>query len=384
VAKGGTIAIHGVGLFGLEQPRDGRPIDCATAARRCACSRGSSRRSTSAASSSAMIPSRGGHASRARAVATAWGALQGRPHPTRQDETAPIVIAPLLADEALTGIEVSLPVASAQVKSALLLSGLYARGVTVVEEPTLSRDHTERMLARAGVPLQTMGPVVRLDPAGWDGRLESFDLANPGRPLGGRVPRRRGQRRPRQRRPHRRRRRQSDAHRLARRLARDARRRRDRAQRERGGERSPPSRRARPSTAREGASPRRPSRRARAARHRRDPVLCVAAALARGRTIIRDAQELRVKESDRLATMRRSCARSVSRSPSSPTASRSKASRRAGSRPPTSPHAAITASRCPRCCSASAPIPPRACATSTAWPPASPASPRPCATSVPT
>lgn len=45
------------------------------------------------------------------------------------------------------------PVASAQVKSAILLAGLYASGATRVEEPSLSRDHTERMLAASGVKL---------------------------------------------------------------------------------------------------------------------------------------------------------------------------------------------------------------------------------------
>src|SRR5690606_21778491 len=44
------------------------------------------------------------------------------------------------------------PVASAQVKSAILLAGLYADGETRVEEPGLSRDHTERMLAWLGRP----------------------------------------------------------------------------------------------------------------------------------------------------------------------------------------------------------------------------------------
>ncbi|WP_367226104.1 3-phosphoshikimate 1-carboxyvinyltransferase [Exiguobacterium sp. AM39-5BH] len=47
---------------------------------------------------------------------------------------------------ALTGIDYTLPVASAQVKSAILLAGLRADSPTVVREPVLSRDHTERML----------------------------------------------------------------------------------------------------------------------------------------------------------------------------------------------------------------------------------------------
>lgn len=54
----------------------------------------------------------------------------------------------------LQGIEYTLPVASAQVKSALLLAGLYARGETVVHEPHPTRDYTERMLAAFGWPIE--------------------------------------------------------------------------------------------------------------------------------------------------------------------------------------------------------------------------------------
>lgn len=53
----------------------------------------------------------------------------------------------------LTGISYTSPVASAQVKSCLLLAGLRAEGETTVTEPELSRDHTERMLVALGVPL---------------------------------------------------------------------------------------------------------------------------------------------------------------------------------------------------------------------------------------
>lgn len=52
------------------------------------------------------------------------------------------------------------PVASAQVKSAVLLAGLYADGTTTVVEPELSRDHTERMLAAFGADLRAEGPRV--------------------------------------------------------------------------------------------------------------------------------------------------------------------------------------------------------------------------------
>ncbi len=54
----------------------------------------------------------------------------------------------------LQGIDYTLPVASAQVKSALLLAGLYADGVTTVEEPAVTRDHTERMLVSMGANIE--------------------------------------------------------------------------------------------------------------------------------------------------------------------------------------------------------------------------------------
>jgi len=63
----------------------------------------------------------------------------------------------------LRAIHYSLPVASAQVKSAVLLAGLYAAGRTRVTEPAPSRDHTERMLAAFGVELEHEGRGIALD-----------------------------------------------------------------------------------------------------------------------------------------------------------------------------------------------------------------------------
>jgi 3-phosphoshikimate 1-carboxyvinyltransferase len=63
---------------------------------------------------------------------------------------------------ALHGIDYAMPVASAQVKSAVLLAGLGAEGTTVVTEPAPTRDHTERMLTGFGVDLQRHGPTVAL------------------------------------------------------------------------------------------------------------------------------------------------------------------------------------------------------------------------------
>jgi 3-phosphoshikimate 1-carboxyvinyltransferase len=63
----------------------------------------------------------------------------------------------------LTGIDYKLPVASAQVKSAVILAGLQAQGVTRVTEPAPTRDHTERMLRAFGVKISTEGPTVTIE-----------------------------------------------------------------------------------------------------------------------------------------------------------------------------------------------------------------------------
>ena len=71
----------------------------------------------------------------------------------------------------LQGITYTTPVASAQVKSALILAGLLAAGETEVTEPALSRDHTERMLTYLGVELERSGTTVRLRGGqSWAGR----------------------------------------------------------------------------------------------------------------------------------------------------------------------------------------------------------------------
>jgi 3-phosphoshikimate 1-carboxyvinyltransferase len=80
--------------------------------------------------------------------------------------------------QSLRGVDVELPVASAQVKSALLLAGLAAEGSTTVAEPGSSRDHTERMLTAAGINVEhTSDGTVSLDgPA----TPQGMDLEVPG------------------------------------------------------------------------------------------------------------------------------------------------------------------------------------------------------------
>jgi 3-phosphoshikimate 1-carboxyvinyltransferase len=77
------------------------------------------------------------------------------------DDHAPLAI----HGRRLHGCDHRLAVASAQVKSALLLAGLYADGPTTVRQPGPARDHTERMLAAMGAAIKTSGLNVTLDPS---------------------------------------------------------------------------------------------------------------------------------------------------------------------------------------------------------------------------
>lgn len=76
----------------------------------------------------------------------------------------------------LIGIDYELPVASAQVKSALLLAGMYAQGETTVREPHPTRDYTERMLAALGWPIEFSPGFARLRGGH---RLRAADIAVP-------------------------------------------------------------------------------------------------------------------------------------------------------------------------------------------------------------
>jgi 3-phosphoshikimate 1-carboxyvinyltransferase len=105
--------------------------------------------------------------------------VTGRSDPARAGEIFP----PLqVSGGKLQGIRYRLPVASAQLKSALVLAGLQASGPTEISEPGQSRDHTERMLRFLGAPV-TAGPgvgTVLVDPRGWGGSLRATAITIPG------------------------------------------------------------------------------------------------------------------------------------------------------------------------------------------------------------
>jgi 3-phosphoshikimate 1-carboxyvinyltransferase len=83
----------------------------------------------------------------------------------------------LASGDSLVGINYVLPMASAQVKSAILLAGLGAKGPTTVTEPAPTRDHTERMLAAMGADIERKGGSVTLVPGK---ALQPISLEVPG------------------------------------------------------------------------------------------------------------------------------------------------------------------------------------------------------------
>ncbi|MCB1735943.1 MAG: 3-phosphoshikimate 1-carboxyvinyltransferase [Gammaproteobacteria bacterium] len=100
-------------------------------------------------------------------------ALMGARIDTAEKGTAPLHIK---GGSALKAIDYTLPMASAQVKSCVLLAGLYAQGRTCVTEPAPTRDHTERMLRGFGYDVRREGNTICLDGGG---RLAATDVDVP-------------------------------------------------------------------------------------------------------------------------------------------------------------------------------------------------------------
>ena len=136
----GVRIVHGVGLHGL-QPADG-PLDCGNAgtAMRLLAGLLAGQRFDSVLVGDASLTAR--TIRRVIEPLAAMGAVIDA-----EDGRAPLRIR---GGQPLRGIDYTLPVASAQLKSALLLAGLYAQGETHVREPHPTRDYSERMLAAFG------------------------------------------------------------------------------------------------------------------------------------------------------------------------------------------------------------------------------------------
>lgn len=153
--EAGQRVIHGCGLYGLQAPRQALDLGNSGTSMRLLVGLLAGQRFDSVLTGDASLSRR--PMQRVMAPLQQMGAVvkgdeQGR---------APLRIS---GQPALQAIDYQTPVASAQIKSCILLAGLYASGRTCVQEPGISRDHTERMLAAFGVQVEqdSNGPGVAI------------------------------------------------------------------------------------------------------------------------------------------------------------------------------------------------------------------------------
>jgi len=154
--KDGKVTVHGVGMHGLKPPKEDVYLG----------NSGTSIRLLSGLLSGQNFAS----------TLTGDKSLSGRPMRRVTDPLAQMgaVIESnegkpplkIKAGNALTGITYTLPMASAQVKSCILLAGMYAQGTTTVTEPAPTRDHTERMLSGMGYKVDVQGDTVSIEGGG--------------------------------------------------------------------------------------------------------------------------------------------------------------------------------------------------------------------------
>lgn len=145
---GDQLTIQGSGLRGLRPTAD--PLDCGNSA--------TTMRLLTGALAGAGIPAvlTGTPGLRRRPMSRIVRPLQsmGVPIQATAKGTAPLVLEARSRDQSLSALDYTLPVASAQVKTCLLIAALDADRPTTLYEPGPSRDHTERILASMGVPIE--------------------------------------------------------------------------------------------------------------------------------------------------------------------------------------------------------------------------------------
>ncbi len=170
----GQVTIHGVGMHGLKKPE--KALDLGNSGT-------SMRLLTGLLSSQGFdVTLSGDHSLSSRPMKRVTDPVIQMGANINSDEkgTAPLIIHSDTSTQ-LAGIDYTLPMASAQVKSCVLLAGLYAQGETCVTEPAPTRDHTERMLQGLGYQLE----VTRLDEQRskiclqGDGKLTACDIDVP-------------------------------------------------------------------------------------------------------------------------------------------------------------------------------------------------------------
>jgi 3-phosphoshikimate 1-carboxyvinyltransferase len=170
VAEGpdhGKLVIHGVGLHGLKAPKQALDMGNSGTAMRLMAGILAGQAFDSELIGDASLSKRP-----MQRVSDPLGAM-GAVIATAEGGRPPLRIA---GGRKLHGIDYKMPVASAQVKSCLLLAGLYAEGETSVTEPAPTRDHTERMLRGFGYAVKTQGARVSVQGGG---RLKACDIDVP-------------------------------------------------------------------------------------------------------------------------------------------------------------------------------------------------------------
>lgn len=164
----GRLVIHGAGLHGLQKPQ--HDLDMGNS--------GTAMRLLSGLLSGQSFATRliGDESLSVRPMRRIVDPLSemGAKISTAEGGTPPLQIEPT---DSLHAINYQMPMASAQVKSCLLLAGLYAEGKTCVTEPAPTRDHTERMLRGFGYPVTSDGARICLEPGF---RLAATDMMVPG------------------------------------------------------------------------------------------------------------------------------------------------------------------------------------------------------------
>jgi len=176
----GTVRLRGVGLAGLKAPT--AEIDCGhspTTARLLAGVL------SAQPFASRLVGSPALSRRRMKAVVAPLvqrGALiQAAPCSAHPDDVAlPLEISGLAPGKRLAGIEYAMTAPNDHAKGALLFAGLFASGPTVIFEPVVSRDHTERLMSELGMPVRTAGSMVSLHPPADPLSIRGFEVDLPG------------------------------------------------------------------------------------------------------------------------------------------------------------------------------------------------------------
>jgi 3-phosphoshikimate 1-carboxyvinyltransferase len=176
----GTVRLRGVGLRGLKAPAT--DIDCGL-------SRTTARLLTGVLSAqpfaSRLVGSPALYRRRMKAVVAPLiqrgAVIRAAACSAHADDVAlPLEIGGLSAGQRLSGIEYAMTTPNDHAKGALLFSGLFASGPTVIFEPVVSRDHTERLMSELDLPVRTAGSMVSLHPPADPLSIRGFDVDLPG------------------------------------------------------------------------------------------------------------------------------------------------------------------------------------------------------------